>query len=192
MLEKTLEVEAIRASLGGTSMIGVLSKGLGKKIVVSNIAEESEVTALERHGLEVMVLAGFTSTGNLLALNRNAGIASPLVSEKGAKKLEKFFGVKFRRMMIAESDVAGACLTVTNKGFIAHPNIGEPDFRKLEKDFGVGGTTSTANYGDLFVGNSMVANSNGCLVGQLTSGIELSRIDEALRGEGTWKKKHSR
>ncbi|HZX34144.1 MAG TPA: translation initiation factor IF-6 [archaeon] len=182
-IEKRLEVEIIRARIGNTSLLGVLSKGIGKKIAVSGIAEESEIKAIEKRGLEVMRLEGLTSTGNLLALNGFGGVASDLISEDGVKRLEKFFRVKFARKKVAESSLPGAALTVTNKGFIAHPNISAKEFSQLEKSFGVKGGATTANYGDFFVGNSVLANSKGVIAGRLTTGIELSKIDEALRGE---------
>ena len=172
-IEKTLEVTPIKASLGDTSLIGILSKGIGKKIVVSNISEKREIKKLEKEGLEVLQIDGFTSTGNLIAMNKNGGIASPLVQEKNIKKLGAFFKIKFKQMRIAESDLPGACLTVTNKGFIAHPNISEEDFERAKKIFKTEGKATTANYGDLFTGNSVVANSKGVITGILTSGIEL-------------------
>ncbi|MAG18318.1 MAG: translation initiation factor IF-6 [Candidatus Diapherotrites archaeon] len=182
-IETELEVKSIKANLGGTSLLGILATGFDNKLVVSSIVEKHEIETLEKEGFEVLQIGGYTATGNLVALNNNGGIASTLFSEKVVGELEDFFGVKFKVMNIAESDVIGACVTVTNKGFIAHPNINENDFKELEKVFGVKGEATTANYGDLFVGNSVLANSKGVIVGELTSGIELSKIDEGLRGE---------
>ena len=38
----------------------------------------------------------------------------------------------------------------------------------------------TINHGVPFIGSGLVANSKGALVGDLTTGIELGRIEEAL------------
>ena len=173
----------MKTNLGQTSLTGILSTGIKKKIVVSNITENDEIKKLEKEGIEIMVLEGLTSTGNLIAVNKNGGIVSPLIKEKPVKDLGDFFKVKLEKMRIADNEVPGASITVTNKGFICHPNISEKDFSKLEKVFGVKGMATTANYGDLFVGNSVIANTNGVMVGSLTSGIELGKIDEGLRGE---------
>jgi len=183
VVEKELEVRVIKANIGSTSLLGVLAKGLGNKIIVSNIIEDSEIKALEKEGIEVLKLNGFSSTGNLIAMNQNGGIASPLISEKSQKEIENFLGIKFKKMLIAGTDLPGAAITVTNKGFIAHPNITEKDFSLLKSTFKVNGSATTANYGDLFVGNSVIGNSKGVLAGNLTSGIELSKIDEGMRGE---------
>ncbi len=183
MIETQLEAKTIKASLGNSSLIGVLSKGIGNRLAVSSISEDSEIKALEKEGIEVLRVGGFTSTGNLIALNEKGGIASPLFSEKERETLEGFFGVKLEAMRVAESELCGACVTVTNKGFICHPNVSEEGFSRLEKLFGARGMPSTANYGDLFVGNSVIANSKGVIAGSITSGIELSKIDEGMRGE---------
>ncbi|HIH09682.1 MAG TPA: translation initiation factor IF-6 [Candidatus Diapherotrites archaeon] len=182
-LEQQLGVSVIRANIGNSSLLGVLSRGLGRKIAASSIIEDIEVSGLESQGIEVLKLGGFTSTGNLIALNRNGGIASPLIDDEGLDELKGFFGIKFERMKVADNDLAGASLTVTNKGLIAHPNIREKEFERVQKILKVGGRTTTANYGDLFVGNSVIANTKGAIAGQNTSGIELSKIDEGLSGE---------
>ena len=183
VIKKKLEVKTIQTSLAGTSLLGLLCVGLGNKFVVSEITKKEEIKTLEKEGLEIMQIEDYTSTGNLIALNKNAGVASPLLKEETIKKLNSFFGIKFKKLRVAQTDLAGACLTVTNKGFIAHPNITEKDFLELEKNFKVNGKATTANYGDLFMGNDVIANTKGVIAGALTSGIELSKIDEGLRGE---------
>lgn len=184
VVEEKLEARAIRTSIGNSGLLGVLARGMGCKIAVSGLIEPEEKRHLENEGLELLVLEeNFTATGNLIALNNRAGVASPVFSEGTMKMLQDFFRVKFVKMAPAGSELAGACITVTNKGLIANPNISEKDFARIESMFGVKGAATTANYGDVFVGNSVVANSKGAIAGEKTSGIELSKIDEGLRGE---------
>jgi len=51
----------------------------------------------------------------------------------------------------------------------------EDEFMELKKIFNVDGKATTANYGDPFVGNDVVANSKAAVVGAYTSGHELIR-----------------
>ncbi|VVB99386.1 Translation initiation factor 6 [uncultured archaeon] len=184
LVEEKLEASAIRASIGNSGLLGVLAKGIGNKFAVSSLADRNEVKALEKEGLEVLaVQENYTATGNLMALNKSGAIASPLFSEKAVTALGKFFGTKIEQMAIGGNELSGACVTVTNKGLIANPNISESEFERLETLFRVRGMATTANFGDLMVGNSIVANSKGAIVGEKTSGSELSRIDEGLRGD---------
>ncbi len=184
LIGEKLDVRTVRTSIGNSGLLGVLAKGLGGKLVVSSLIEDAERRQLEKEGIELLVLGeNFTATGNLIAVNSKAGVASPLFSDQTVKRIGGFFGVKFEKMVVAGSELAGACITVTNKGLITNPNISEKDFGRLEALFGVKGRATTANYGDLFVGNSVIANSKGVIAGEKTSGIELSKIDEGLRGE---------
>ncbi|HLC92159.1 MAG TPA: translation initiation factor IF-6 [archaeon] len=183
-IEKTLDVSALRCEIGNSGLVGILAKGLGRKFAISALAEKEEKKALEKEGLEVhTIMHGFTSTGNLIALNENGGIASPLLAQREIDDLNAFFGVRFSTVKIDDNDICGASTTVTNKGFICHPNISEKGFSELEKIFSVKGMPTTANFGDMFVGNSVLANSKGVMAGLNTSGIELSKIDQGLRGD---------
>ena len=182
-IEAKLEVAVIRCSLANSSLIGVLGKTLGKKMAVPEIVENREIKELERNGIEVLKLKGVMALGNLVALNGNGGIASPLLQEKQVKELSDFFDVKIKQGRVAGSELVGAAVVVTNKGFIVHQGITELEHKSLEKLFKVKGGPTTANYGDRFIGNDIVANSKGAIVGEMTSPFEMMRIDEALTGD---------
>ncbi|AJF60623.1 MAG: translation initiation factor IF-6 [Candidatus Diapherotrites archaeon] len=182
-IEEKLGAKVVKASLASSPLLGVLSVMLGKMIALPETVIEEEVAFLERHGMQAKKLEGIHALGNLIAVNENGGIASPLIGKKTVEGLEKFFGVHFSRMTVAGSNLAGAATTVTNKGFIVHPNIKQDEFRELEKIFGVRGQPTSANYGDKFIGNDIVANSKGALIGEFTTSYEVLRINEGLSGD---------
>jgi translation initiation factor 6 len=182
MVEDVLGVQVIKTSIASSDLIGALVKGNKKGFVVGEIIEEKELNELEDFGVKVKVVKGFNALGNLIALNDFGGIISPLINGKALKEIEKFFKVKFVKTSIANSEVSGASIAVSNKGFIVNPNVNKKEFKLIEKVFKVKGQASTANYGDVFVGNDVLANSKGVLVGNQTSGFELIRIDEGFRG----------
>ncbi|MBN2127682.1 MAG: translation initiation factor IF-6 [Candidatus Diapherotrites archaeon] len=176
------EVELIPATIASSSLIGVFSKGLNEKLLATYLIEDKEKKELEKKGLKVKTIDS-TAIGNLIAVNENGGIASPLLTEKQVKETEKFFEVPFKVSSIGGSDLTGSCICVTNKGFVVHPNISEKEFTLLEKIFKVKGMPATANYGDRFVANSIIANSKGIAAGENTSGPEMARIDEGIGRE---------
>ena len=182
-MEARLGTAVVKCSLANSALIGVLGKVLGSKIAVPEIAEAIEIKELERNGIEVLKVRGVMALGNLIALNGNAGIASPLLHTNQVKEIRDFFGIKIKQARVAGSDLVGAALVVTNKGFIVHQGITEIEHKSLEKLFKVRGNPTTANYGDRFVGNDVIANSNGAIVGEMTSPFEMMRIDEALTGD---------
>ncbi len=179
-LEDTLNVKAIATTIADTHLLGVLGKGLGKKIAVASTVSDEEVHFLEKHGIQVHVMDEITAIGNLLCIQKNGGIISPLIPEMERKKLSTFFGVTMHAMAVAKSELAGSCILATEKGFLAHPRTEPEEMEALDAIFKVPGMTTTANYGDPFPGNSVLANSYGIMVGEKTSGPELARIDEGL------------
>ena len=182
-VEDLMAVEVVKTNLASSSLLGVLAVGNSKGFVVSEIAEPQEIRELEDAGVRVAQVEGVTALGNLLEINDENGVYSKILPEKVVKDVKSFLKVSLTKQDVAGTDIVGSCLVATNRGFIAHPNISEKEFKKLEKVFGTGGAPTTANYGDVFVGNAVLANSNAVLVGEYTSGHELIRIDEGLRGD---------
>ncbi len=177
---ETLNVDVIPTSIGNSFLNGVLSRGLGNKFCVASDIQDNEIDHLKSNGIHIHVLKEISAVGNLLCMQKNAGIISPTISLDEKKDLEEFFGIPLHAMLIGKSELAGSSLVATEKGFLANPRASVEQLEMLEKLFRVAGMTTTANYGDPYVGNSVLANAFGTMVGERTSGPELARIDEGL------------
>ena len=135
-----------------------------------------------RGGAGADTFDGIAALGNLIALNENGMLLSPSIEKRQQKEIERFFGIPAQSFTIAGSDLVGSGITCTKQGFIAHPKILQKEFNALKKLFCVSGKATSVNYGDAFVGNSVLANAYGALVGTNTTPSELLRIDEGLGG----------
>jgi translation initiation factor 6 len=182
-MEEFFEIEIIQTSIAGSSLIGSFVKGNSKGFVLPETAEEKEIKFLEEQGIKVKKINGLTALGNLIALNDFGGIISPLIEKNNFNEIKKFFGIPFMHTVVANSEVVGSCVVATNKGFVLHPEIKEKELKEIESLFKVKGMPSTANYGDPFVANDLLANSKGVLIGEYTSNAEMLMIDEGLRGD---------
>lgn len=182
-MEAALGVRAKRQSIANSTLIGALAAGNSQGIIVPEIITLQEESLLKKNGVRFLVVDGVMALGNLVTANDKGGIISPLVPEKARKQIEEFLKVKLGRMTIAGTDVAGSCVIASNSGFCCHPETSKGEFAELEKAFGVKGTISTANYGDGFVKNCVLANSHGIIVGTTTSVSELSRIEEGMEAD---------
>jgi translation initiation factor 6 len=69
---------------------------------------------------------------------------------------------------------------VTNKGCLCHPKVTETEKQLLEKVFDVNVMIGTVNHGFPMIGSGLVANTKGAIIGKMTTGIEMGRIEEAL------------
>lgn len=180
-IRKNLHVRVIKASLANSSIVGVIGIAFEEKLVVPEIVEKHEIRFLEEHGVEVMKVNETAALGNLVSLNQNGGIASSLLEKKTVKQVEKFLGPKIAQKDICGSRLAGSCIEANGKGFVVNPHANEKEFLFLEKTFNVQGVMTTVNYGDRFVGNDIVANNHGVIIGSITTTHEMIRIDEAFR-----------
>ncbi|EQD75670.1 translation initiation factor IF-6 [mine drainage metagenome] len=89
-------------------------------------------------------------------------------------------GVEVLRQTIGGIKTVGSASIVTNKGMLVNPETNDEEIDQLSKFFKVPVKAGTANYGSIFVGSCMIANSKGALVGWDTTPIEIGRIDDVL------------
>lgn len=174
--------EVVRASIANSSLLGVLSAGNVRGLVVGGIMEMKEEKQLLDAGIRVKKIDNVTAVGNLLTVNDSKGICSKVFSDRQKKEIERFLGVRLMQSTVAGSEVVGASVVATNKGFVLNKMASNEEARRIERHFGIPGAKATANAGDVFVGNSVIANSFAALAGLATTGFELARLDEGLRG----------
>jgi len=93
------------------------------------------------------------------------------------------FGIHLIHSNFSCTELIGSSIVASDKGFIVNPEISQEEFSNLSSLFGVKRKATTANYGDIFVGNDVIANSNAVFVGSYTTAKEIMHIDEGLRGE---------
>ncbi|BAW32153.1 MAG TPA: translation initiation factor IF-6 [Methanothermobacter sp.] len=180
-IEEILEVEVFRATIAGSSLNGILSSGNSNGIIVSPYILEREIESLEKAGFEVFALPEkFTAVGNLLLANDYGALASPLLSEKSMKLIEKALEVEVKQGAIAGFNIIGSVATATNKGALLHPKTTKKELKFVEETLRVPADVGTINHGMTMIGACSIANSNGAIVSEKTTGPEMARIEEAL------------
>jgi len=175
-------IELVKASIANSSLIGIFAEGNSKGIIAGSVLEENERQEMLQIGLKVKKIHGITAVGNLLAVNDKKGICSNIFSRQQMLEIEKFLGIELMQATINNSDVVGASIVATNKGFVINKTAKQEEMEKIGLHFGLQGEPATANTGDCFIANSLVANSNSAIAGIVTTGFELARIDNGLRG----------
>lgn len=123
-----------------------------------------------------------TALGNLILTNDKAALVSKEFTREEANAIGEILGVDEveRGGMIASYRSVGSVGVVTNKGGLVHPEATDEELEWLSDLFGVDIYVGTANMGVPFVGSCMLANSYGVVVGHLTTGPEIVKIEEAL------------
>ncbi len=183
---EVLKVPRISCTASDTPLIGLFVVANSNGIVLPKITEKREVDALKKRIKEVgkdinisVLRTKYTVLGNLIVCNDKGALISENL-RASAKKIEDTLGVEVVTGSIAGSKLPGSYAVATNKGFLLSNLGSEDDYALLESVLKVEGDLGSVNFGSNFVRSGLIANSNGYVVGEPTTGVELTRIDEAL------------
>ena len=176
-----LGVPVVRTSFGGSPLLGVLATGNSRALVCSDLLELREEKGLVELGVKVArVIGRFTAFGNLVLANDKGALANPDLSDELLGFIGKSLGVPVERGTIAGIKNVGAAGVATNKGALVHPDVSSEELEHLSSVLQVPAEVGTACGGVKYVGLCVVANSNGAITGEVTTGPELGRVESAL------------
>ncbi|MDP6899479.1 MAG: translation initiation factor IF-6 [Candidatus Thalassarchaeaceae archaeon] len=179
-LEDALGLEVAQLSVDGSALVGSLIAGNTHGIAVADIASEEDIDRLTSFGDVVVMESGVNAAGNLLVVNENGAIASPVLPKEGLDVLSETLKVDCVAVNIAGNDIPGSVAVCNNKGILVHPDVTESEVEIIEKILGVSAMVGTVSFGSPYVGSGCVATDHGAWVGSQTAGPELNRIEDAL------------
>lgn len=178
--EAALDVEVVRTSIGGSTVIGSLVAMNSNAVLLAGFAEEDEIARLE--GIDVYVLDHkLNAVGNNILVNDKGAICHPGYGGQVLRELEDVFSVEVFPSTIGGMKTVGSAAVVNNRGAICHPHSTEEELRIVEEVLKVKPMIATANYGTPQLGACVVANDKGAIIGSPTTPIELGRIEEGLQ-----------
>ena len=180
-IEKNLDVKVVKAGIYNSSLLAVFSKMNNKEIFLPSYADGKEIEQIEKE-IKVRVIHTEHALGNLMELNDSRAILSKTLSANDVKQINTS-DLDTIQTNIAKTDAIGSSILITNKAFLISTNASMEEIKKIEQELNIMGGSSTANTGDAFIRNSVLANINGVLIGEQTTGHEIARIDEALNWE---------
>lgn len=185
ILEKVLKVEAVHANVFNTDFASIFSAFNSNGIILPKLIFENELKFFKgltkKFGMNLAVLkTKYTAVGNLILCNDRGCVISKLFSRADKKVIEDCLDVETESFSIAGLDNVGSCGIATNLGCLVHRDAEESEVENLESVLKVEVDIGTANFGSPFVGSCIVANSNGMLIGDKTTGPEVTRAMEAL------------
>ncbi|MEF8781657.1 MAG: translation initiation factor IF-6 [Haloarculaceae archaeon] len=177
-----LEVPVVETTIGGSGAVGSLVAGNSTGLLVSSRVRERERERIrEAVDLSVTELPGrINAAGNVVLANDSGAYVHPDLPRKAVQAVEGGLDVPVDRGDIAGVQTVGTAAVATNRGVLCHPKATDEELDRLEAILDVPADIGTINYGGPLVGSGLVANTNGYVVGEETSGPELGRIDLAL------------
>lgn len=181
-IKDTLKVKAYSIPLLDMDLIKILCTGNSHGIVMPTLVRDFDEYSFGKAKKQLEVLAietRYTGVGNLLLMNDNGIIISPLLKPAKAK-IDKFFGLPSEVVTIAGMNLVGSLGFATNKGCLLHPKVREREKKIIEKILKVDADITTVNFGSPYPGSGIIANSNGCILSTESSGPEMGRITDVL------------
>lgn len=179
-LEKVLGTTAVRAMVGGSSVLGSLISANSQGFVVTQHASEDELRRLSEYGRVTRLPGKINAAGNVILVNDNAALAHPGLSSRACEAVSETLGVEVIKGTIGGLKTVGMAAMATNKGLLVHPRASEEEISVLEDLFELPVDVGTVNFGSPLVGSGLLANSHGYIAGDETTGPELGRIEDAL------------
>lgn len=180
-VEEALGVEPIKLTVSSSHIIGSLVAMNSHGIVVTNQVESAEVKRMEEHLPVLRLDDRLNAAGNNILVNDHGAVVNRNFKPKTIEALEDFFGFECLRLRVAGMDTVGSVCKVTNSGGICHPKTSDAEKASLQEALKVEFSPITLNYGSAMVGSCLIANSNGAIVGNNSTPIELGRLEDALR-----------
>lgn len=176
-----LDVELVEMGIADASIIGSLLTINSNGAVVTDFVDEGGVKIIEDQDLNVCVIEDkLNAAGNDILVNDKGVLVHPDMKDHTLKMIEKTFNIPVYKGTIGSLKTVGMAAVVTNKGLLCHPKVTVEEKKVLESVFDVEVMSGTVNHGMPLIGSGLVANTKGAIIGNLTTGIEMGRIEEAL------------
>jgi len=180
-IKVALEVEIVELSIADASIIGSLLAFNSRGAVVTDFVDEEAFKTIKDQGLDVCIISDkYNAAGNDILVNDKGALVHPDIMDDTIREIKKVFRVPVYRGTIGSLKTVGMAAVVTNKGLLCHPKVTDDEKKVLEKVFDVNVMIGTVNHGSPVIGSGLVANTKGAIIGNLTTGIEMGRIEEAL------------
>jgi len=189
LLETSLKVKAVRATIGGTNLHGSLIASNGSGMIVPYFFNEPDILkAFEKAGVSDIIESlkivisndPTTAWGNNLLISESSALVNPDLTMNSVELIGDTFDVEVERGTIAGVKTVGSVAALNSKGMVVHPKATQEDISRLTDLFGIDVKISTANFGSPYLGASMITNDNGALIGNKSSGVEVNRIEDTL------------
>ncbi|AAT42792.1 translation initiation factor IF-6 [Picrophilus oshimae] len=180
IFEETLKTEVYKISIGNSFLIGSMLSMNSNGIVVADHGIDN-LKSLNINGRNILSINNkLNAAGNNIIANDHAALIHKSFPDSIRKKIEDVLGVETVKGSIAGIKTVGSVAVLNDRGMLVTSEADEDEIKYLSDLFKINVKTGTANFGSNYVGASIIANSNGILVGEATTSIELGRIDDTL------------
>lgn len=176
-----LKVDIIRTNICGASVVGALVAINNSGVLVNSHIYEGELKILKENGVNLGVVDDrLNALGNLILANDKGAVVAKGFKKSSLKIIEDVLNCEVVEMEIESYRTVGSLGVANNRGAVLHPMLSEDVLREIEDVLKVNVDVGTVNRGVGFVKTGAIANNKGIVVGNLTTGIEITRLEDVL------------
>jgi len=182
VIRENLKTRIVETLINGSDLLGIYSVLNSRALLLPPMTYKTELDRLkaELPELEVSIFeTDLNALRNNILANDKVAIVNPRHSASEVKALEDLLGVEIIKMQIGGFETVGANNILTNRGLVMNNRVSEEEESMLKELF-KNVSQSTANTGSVSIGLCTIANSNGIVAGNATTGYELSNMAEGL------------
>ena len=181
-MEKVLKVPCHKLTIAGTSLIGVFVTGNNKCLLIPEITYKKELKILEKLKIKYEIInTKHTALGNNILCNDKGCLVSSEFEQTAIKQIEKALMLKPKIAKIADLDIVGSLAVHNKMGCLLHRDCEVFELKNVEKTLKIECDIGTINFGNPYIRSGVVANSNGFIIGSLSTGPEIDNVDHVLK-----------
>ncbi len=174
-----LKVNIKTAFIAGTEFPGLFAAGNSNGIIIPKIAEKSEINALRKLDVNILITKNKeTALGNLILCNDNGCIISKKLRQY-KKEVKDCLDCEVEVGTMAGLEIVGSAGRASNFGCLCHRNVSEEEIKKIEEVLKVKADVGSVS-GSPFVKAGIIVNSHGILASEESTGPELGRMQEVF------------
>lgn len=179
-LKEALGTELILSTIAATDLAGIYMAGNNNGIILPYVIEDEELQLIEGEDVNTCILkTKETAVGNLILSNDKGAIISPMLTNE-QKIIEDALGVETAVTSIGNHKYVGSVARTNNIGCLVHKESKEEDITLIKDLLKVDVRMSTLNRGVSYIGACITVNDKGAVVGETTTGVELSYVEDIM------------
>ncbi|KAJ1801126.1 Eukaryotic translation initiation factor 6 [Coemansia sp. RSA 2399] len=178
-------VPVVHASIAGTRIIGRLTAGNRRGLLVPNTTTDQELQHLRNSLPDSVAIQRveerLSALGNVIACNDYVALVHPDLDRETEEIIADVLGVEVFRQTIADNVLVGSYCAISNQGGLIHPRTSLQDQDELSSLLQVPLVAGTVNRGSDVIGGGLVVNDWSAFAGLDTTSTELSVIESIFK-----------
>ncbi|KAI8836696.1 Eukaryotic translation initiation factor 6 [Chytriomyces hyalinus] len=178
-------IPVIHTSIAGTRILGSLTAGNKRGLLVPNTTSDQELQHLRNSLPDAVriqrIEERLSALGNVVACNDYVALVHPDIDRDTEEIIADVLGVEVFRQTVAENVLVGSFCRFSNQGGLVHPKTSIQDQDELSSLLQIPLVAGTVNRGSDMIGGGLVVNDWCAFAGLDTTSTEISVIESIFK-----------